>query len=749
MTTLVKFMIIAGADNHPPMLEKSMYDFWNSRMELYIENKENGIIILNLVQNGPLVWPTIVQEDDNTWTKKYEELSVSEKLQADCDLKATNIVLQGLPPYVYAIVNHHKAAKHIWDGVKLLMQGTKLSLQESTLSITTTNQAFIHFTITSIPVLNGSSNLICLAVPVFTQGDDPIACLNKSMVFLLGVAASRFPSTNAAFQTEDLDAYDYDCDDVSNAKAVLMANLSNYGSDVILEIKPSLYDGSVISSQHVVIPLIDEEETLILEEILVTFVPQQEISTEQDFWLQTSNPNTKQFDISPARIKAPSELPKVSLVNTSLKKLKVHLSKFNTMVKKQTTPDAITEGEWGSESCDKCFDLDAELLKKENAYNELLKSYSQLEKHCFSLELTMQLNQEIFQKEKSCDNQILRFQNILKDQLQAKDTTISKLKEHIKSMREDDKKYKVKQYMDEIETINIELEHSVAKLFSENELLHKELEHLKQIYKDQFDSIKKTRACSKEYNDSLIAQLNSKSMENADLKRMFKLDIEPISHRLKNNRDAHEDNLKKTIENTDTICGLVECARKLNPSEPLLDSACMFTKHVQELLVYVSKTCPSLTKPSEKLVAVTPLNKNKKVRSSFELGDVLRGGERSANQGGDELVLLGVQVDKVVTRRNVEGTVDIIEFFRKIKFVCHKADPFKDLKWSNVPGFKLSSLSESDDTFSRLQALSNLHYLFGSFIDYLWSRKFYQWYEVKTTMNSGVGRLAGIREDKQ
>ncbi|GJS35468.1 hypothetical protein Tco_0533850 [Tanacetum coccineum] len=72
--------------------------------------------------------------------------------------------------------------------------------------------------------------------------------------------------------------------------------------------------------------------------------------------------------------------------------------------------------------------------------------------------------------------------------------------------------------MDEIETINIELEHSVAKLLSENECLHKEIKHLKKIYKNQFDSIKKTRALSKEHYDALIAQLNSKCMENADLK---------------------------------------------------------------------------------------------------------------------------------------------------------------------------------------------------------------------------------------
>ncbi|GJV27533.1 hypothetical protein Tco_1383981 [Tanacetum coccineum] len=58
-----------------------------------------------------------------------------------------------------------------------------------------------------------------------------------------------------------------------------------------------------------------------------------------------------------------------------------------------------------SESCNKCLNLDAEFSKTKQAYNDLFKNYSQLEKHCISLELTMQLNQEIFQKDKSCDNQ--------------------------------------------------------------------------------------------------------------------------------------------------------------------------------------------------------------------------------------------------------------------------------------------------------------------------------------------------------
>ncbi|GJZ19774.1 hypothetical protein Tco_0556364 [Tanacetum coccineum] len=115
MITLAEFMIIAGADNRPPLLEKSMYDSWKSRMELYMENREYLRMTLNSVQNGPLVWPTIIQKDGTTRIKKYEELSVTKKLQADCDLKATNIVLQGLPPDGYAIVNHHKVSKEIWD----------------------------------------------------------------------------------------------------------------------------------------------------------------------------------------------------------------------------------------------------------------------------------------------------------------------------------------------------------------------------------------------------------------------------------------------------------------------------------------------------------------------------------------------------------------------------------------------------------------------------------------------------------
>ncbi|GJW34071.1 hypothetical protein Tco_0054103 [Tanacetum coccineum] len=56
-------------------------------------------------------------------TKKYAELSPVEKIQADYDMKAINIILQGLPTDIYSLVNHHRVAKDLWEKVQLLMQG--------------------------------------------------------------------------------------------------------------------------------------------------------------------------------------------------------------------------------------------------------------------------------------------------------------------------------------------------------------------------------------------------------------------------------------------------------------------------------------------------------------------------------------------------------------------------------------------------------------------------------------------------
>nr|GEX29735.1 hypothetical protein [Tanacetum cinerariifolium] len=111
------------------MLEKDMYDSWKSRMELYMLNQQHGRLILESVESGPLLWPSI-EENGVTRLKKYSKLSTTEAIQADCDVKATNIILQGLPPKVYALVSTYKVAKELWERIQMLMQGTSLTKQE-------------------------------------------------------------------------------------------------------------------------------------------------------------------------------------------------------------------------------------------------------------------------------------------------------------------------------------------------------------------------------------------------------------------------------------------------------------------------------------------------------------------------------------------------------------------------------------------------------------------------------------------
>ncbi|GJW10004.1 retrovirus-related pol polyprotein from transposon TNT 1-94 [Tanacetum coccineum] len=820
MTTLAEFMIIVGVDNRPPMLEKSLYDSWKSRMEIYMENRENRRMILDSVQNGPLVWPTIIEENRTTRKKTYAELSAFEKLQDDCDCKATNIVLQGLALPVFnqgddpiACLNKAMAfltvvASTGYKGNATSFGGNNAGGQERVVKCYN-YQGEVHVA-RQCTQSNMARNVAWFKEKaMLAEAQEAGQILDEEQLAFLAdpgipdgqTAQTTIPNT-AAFQTEDLDAYDSDCDDVSNAKAVLMANLSNYGYDIISEvphsdsyhndmdnqsvhamqdfeqtpvvdfsnneihsdsniisysqylqemqqaavqdtnvyaqqdsmilsvieqmsdqminhvnnwkkanqennnesliaelerykerekfalkqqidslkqnlsnqikekesllrtftvfkneskekeskymdkeidlekkikeldnivykvgqsaqtvhmltkpqvfyddthkqalgyqnpfylkkaqrIKPTLYDGSVISSQHVASPVFDDEETLILEEVSRSkmlakqndpiskekkvnttpinyaelnrlsedfgkrFVPQQELSDEQAFWLQTSHPNTDQSASSPVKIEAPRELPKVSLVNTSLKKLKYHLGQFDTVVKKQITPDAITEGEWGFEHTKTVF-----------------------------------------------LNEIIPFLKTLKDIFNVFDKDLLN-EEHIKSMSENDKEEKVKYEMDEIKTINIELEHN-----------------LKCQIQDKVFVITSLKNDLRKLKGKEVGNTTQIPITTTISPGMFKLDLDPLAPRLLQNREAHIYYLKHTQEQANILRGIVQQAKVKQPLDNALDLAFKHAKRIQELLVYVQDTCPNTIKPSEKNVGITPMNKVKKVRFSEPL----------------------------------------------------------------------------------------------------------------------------------
>ncbi|GKA04603.1 retrovirus-related pol polyprotein from transposon TNT 1-94, partial [Tanacetum coccineum] len=95
---------------------------------------------------------------------------------------------------------------------------------------------------------------------------------------------------------------------------------------------------------------------------------------------------------------------------------------------------------------------------------------------------------------------------------------------------------------------------------------------------------------------------------------MLKIDVEPITPKLLNKRIAHCAYIKHTQEEAAVLRDLVEHVKANYPLDHSLESAFRYTKLIQELLTNISKTCPSINNSGEKLVVVTPKNKDKKVR---------------------------------------------------------------------------------------------------------------------------------------
>ncbi|GJU79405.1 hypothetical protein Tco_1281770 [Tanacetum coccineum] len=297
MTTLADKAILSGADNRPPMLEKDMYDSWKSIMELYMMNRQHGRMILESVENGPLIWPTI-EENGVTRPRKYSELTPADAIQADCDVKATNIILQGLPPEVYALVSNHRIAKELWERIQLLMQGTSLTKQERECKLydefdkfaykkgETLRDFYLRFSLllndmniynvkleqfqvntkflntfppewskfvtdvnlvhdlhtTNIDQLHaylGQHEFHANEVRLMHErNSDPLALVLKKngqilheeeLAFLAdprtieGQATQTVITHNAAYQADDLDAYDSECDELNTAKVCLYA----------------------------------------------------------------------------------------------------------------------------------------------------------------------------------------------------------------------------------------------------------------------------------------------------------------------------------------------------------------------------------------------------------------------------------------------------------------------------------------------------------------------------------------------
>ncbi|GKC02176.1 hypothetical protein Tco_0993786, partial [Tanacetum coccineum] len=592
--------------------------------------KDHGHIILNSVENGPLVWPTVALENGTVRPKTYEELSNKEKLQADF-------------------------AKDIWDRVKLLMQGTSLSKQE--------RECKLYDEFDKFSYVKG------LGVLTFLPGDDPIAYMNKAMAFLSAVFTPRYPSTNNQLRSSSNmrnqatvqdgrvtiqhvqgregqnvvglglqgnasgsrgntsgQAEGKELDEeqlaflaypgVANAKAVLMANLSSCDSDVLSEVPYSDTSQNDMMNQRVhefqyseLSPIIDYPDSEITSDSNSLFsISRRNVTGDSMHMLtkpQVFYDNTHKQALG---YQNPFYLKRAQRIKPILYDGNVLSKTYNVLSVVDDEETLILVEESRLKMVEKQNDP---IMKKEKI-NITLINYSELNKlskdfgKCFVPLQELSAKQKFWlqsfdknSEEPSTSNTPVKIEVPRElPKLQVKDTVISKLKETIHSLRENVNPAKVKKDIDEIETIKIELEHSVAKLLSENE---KKLKG-----KNVIDT-----AVSKPYATTITPG-------------MFKLNLESLALKVLKNKDAHIEYIKHSREHADILREIVESARALSPLDSNLDSACKYVQSIQEVFVYIRGVIVSTGASGSKPTGNTKNNRISQSSSSNKTNKVVQ-----------------------------------------------------------------------------------------------------------------------------
>ncbi|GJX14762.1 hypothetical protein Tco_0206520 [Tanacetum coccineum] len=723
MTTLAEHIIIAGAENRPLMLEKSMYDSWASRIYLFIKGKKNGRMMLDSIDNGPLVYPT-VKENGQTRPKKYSELTEAQ-LQDDCDfayvhgealyeyywrfsqlindihtigmtmqqVQVNTKFLNALPPEWSKFITDAKLPKSFYTTNYDQLYAYLSQHERNANEVRIMRERYPY----PLALVANSETLYNLSQSLQHLGEDPIDCINKEMAFLSAVA-SRFPPSNnqlrtssnpkiqatiqdgrvtvqqildeeqltfiadprvaevqvaqqkiphnLAFQTEDLDAYDSDCDDISSVNAILMANLSSYDPDVLSEVPYSdSYSNDMINQ--------DVQEMPYSEQTHIDDYPDNEINSDSNIipysqYLQESQ-DAANLDKENQTNKMVNESLTVELerykervfifeqiLNVDLnKREKLIDSRMDDLIRNRNAKFAAFQQEIDTlketlsnhikekESLSKTLTVfKTESKEKESKYIDreivLEKQNKELEniisigyQNPFNLKKAQRIKPTLY------DGSVIAKQHAVISIIDDEETLILEEQSRSKILDKQNDPISIEKKI-KISPIDYSKLNQIKEDFGKRFVTKKELP-AEQAFWLKHSSISETPVTSHTpvrieapselpksvENSDLNAQLQEKIFAIAALKNelrklkgknivdtviskpsvtiapgMFKLDIKPISHRLKNNRDAHEVNLEKTIENTDILRGLVECARKQNPSEPFLESACMFIKHV-------------------------------------------------------------------------------------------------------------------------------------------------------------------------
>ncbi|GKA18463.1 hypothetical protein Tco_0698378, partial [Tanacetum coccineum] len=416
---------------------------------------------------------------------------------------------------------------------------------------------------------------------------------------------------------------------------------------------PALYDGHTIVKTHDALSVTDTEETLELaKESRLKMLAKQndpslkekknQLSAQQAFWLHILQP----FSVKPPILSEPvlkkeisRELPPVSLVKDSFHKMKEHVNKFDETITFHTKIIGDRIGSWGVEHIKGAFEKDVK------PFAQTLKEYFQLFEHGLFKELKEMkvfFNQietevakcsvdkkyfEIEKKELSLDNNRLLehiiCQDVMNTVMHANVHSNNVLHANTNSLEHDNSTLELLKHENDrlIELlISQDLVHTANDKVVYNELSKRcfRLENRRISLEIKLQQSKESFQTNRPYHNQDAPKVKEFFIIN-ELQAQLKaknVSIEKLKEHIANikGKNVVENYLKHTQENADILCEIVEHARDLRPMDSDFDSACKFVTRIQESLVYVSATCPSSKHVSDKLVAVTPINRTRKVR---------------------------------------------------------------------------------------------------------------------------------------
>nr|GFA99904.1 hypothetical protein [Tanacetum cinerariifolium] len=388
------------------------------------------------------------------------------------------------------------------------------------------------------------------------------------------------------------------------------------------QLKPNLYDGSVIGKSDVIVVLDSENTLMHVEEIvkerttvtaitegtwgfehtkacfrddIIPFVKNlKDLFTSFDQYLidEVSEVQKifKQMEMaveqhSTAKTKFQTKMENVLKENNRLLTHALGVDIVNIVVNDCMNVNCLTV-----DACEQCVTTESELkidfIQKENYETDTVSSSESAPTFA-----------ELFET------------NELKAQIQEKDTVILKLKEKIKSLRADDKEKKEESKVEDNETQNLELDHRCDELINKVNLKSVEVADLNTSIQKKVLVI----TALKEQLKGKAVLPKAVSLNPID-PALLQVDVVPLVPKLRKNRTAHIDFIKHTLEEAATLRELVESERLLSPLNTRLAYACKYTRRIQELLMILQLTCPRITDLGTNPVAITPKNQNQQVR---------------------------------------------------------------------------------------------------------------------------------------